>query len=326
MEYALRKVLEELVISYVGKAQIVQEKKGSLLLVVPIEVPKAVNEEEMRTYCYSFIEACNRYFYCQLSCYIGKPVYINEVLDMYEALLMLQSSNVALINKVFVHNEQKKCKCHVQLPSMKGWSEMLKWGDKSKLLEEVCATLESWKKEDGLDSKLLQKFYHNFLQMILYAIQQKGLQADQIFSDHLSPEQLFSVTRNVRDLQKWAKNVLEKAFAHMQAVDSSQNMTEKIKRYIAQHLDEPLSRQCIADHIGLSPDYTVKLFKKETGQSVSDYIVQERIRMAKDLLAKSEIPISYIALSVGYSNFSYFSSLFKKETSMTPQDYRRYAQ
>lgn len=323
MEYALRNVLKELFVQYAHQAQIVQEKRGSLLLIVPLDSLAPVDVEQMRAKCRSFIEACNQYFYCQLSCYIGKPVFIHKMRDMYEALLTFQTDNVSHSNKVFVYHEQVSCRCTAPQPQMNGWSEMLKLGDKNKLLGEVYAFLESWKQAEGLDAKRLRKFYQNFLQMLLSAIQQKGLQADQIFPDHLLPEQLLSATRNIRELQNWAKDMLERAIVHIQAADSNQNISDKIKRYIIQHMDQPLSRQCLADHVGLSPDYTVKLFKKETGLSISDYIVQERIRMAKELLIKSEISISHIALCVGFSNFSYFSSIFKKEMSMTPQDYRR---
>jgi two-component system response regulator YesN len=127
----------------------------------------------------------------------------------------------------------------------------------------------------------------------------------------------------VKDLQDWVRDVLEKALVHIQGLDSNETVVEKIKRYIALHIDEELSRQYIADYIGLSPDYIVKLFKKETGLSISDYILRERINLAKELLSMTDTTISNIALTVGFSNFSYFSTLFKKEVSMTPQDYRR---
>jgi len=161
------------------------------------------------------------------------------------------------------------------------------------------------------------------LQMLLYTLQQTGLKADQIFSDHLSPDRAVIATRSVNDLQAWVQDVLEITFAQMMPEGENESVVERIRQYITSHIDQPLSRQYISDYIGLSPDYLVKLFKKETGISISDYIVQERIRIAKELLAHSDLPVSSIAQAVGYSNFAYFSTTFKKEVSMTPQDYRK---
>src|SRR5690606_37142103 len=110
----------------------------------------------------------------------------------------------------------------------------------------------------------------------------------------------------------------EIAVSSMRALESNDTIVDKIRRYIDLHLDDELSRQYIADHVGLSPDYVVKIFKKEMGLSISDFILQQRMSRARELLVKSDMPISDVALSIGCTNFSYFSTLFRKETSMNP--------
>jgi len=69
-----------------------------------------------------------------------------------------------------------------------------------------------------------------------------------------------------------------------------------------------------------------KLFKENTGKSISLYIKESRIEAAKQKLAGTNIPISLIAQMVGYDSFSYFSSLFHDATGMTPGKYRRQMQ
>ena len=73
----------------------------------------------------------------------------------------------------------------------------------------------------------------------------------------------------------------------------------------------------------LNPAYLSRLFRKETGLSLTDYMVEQRLRKAKAELESTNIKISDIAVSVGYSNFSHFSKLFKKLTGLTPQEYRK---
>ncbi|NIK78846.1 two-component system response regulator YesN [Paenibacillus castaneae] len=327
MEYALRNTLEEVVIQRGTNAQIVRINSDYLLIVFAQDLQSSEScdhfYKEIKSRCHHFIEVCNQYLYCHLSCYIGKSVHAQDVRNMVEALMAFQKNQVNIVDRVLFLNERLNKQSHIPLPSMHVWSELIKQGNKKKLIEESQQFLDSWKLIESLDAKGLQQFYQSFLQMVLHTLQQQGLRADEILSEHLSPERILSATRSVKDLQVWVRDVLEKALVHIQGLDSSESVVEKTKRYIALHIDQELSRQYIADYIGLSPDYIVKLFKKETGLSISDHILKERIHLAKELLAMTDTTISNVALAVGFSNFSYFSTLFKKEVSMTPQDYRK---
>ena len=79
----------------------------------------------------------------------------------------------------------------------------------------------------------------------------------------------------------------------------------------------------VADHVHLSSEYFTRLFKRETGQNIKDYIIQAKVDAAKDLLARSDIPVSLIALEMGYDNFSHFTQIFKKICGVTPSEYRK---
>jgi len=320
MEYALRKAAEEIVIPE-GNGQIVHVSKGSMLTIVAL-TGSATDSKEWKRKCEAFVEAGVQYFYCELSCYIGEAVPVQEVYDMYQALSELHANHVTGTTKVYTLREKPKAYDDVPLPPLNVWSEMIKRGER-KLIAEVTAYFDNWKRMEGLDAKTLQQVYQRFLQMYLYTMQQKGIATDELFPEHMSPERALAAQRTVAELQRWMTELLEATFSYSREEESTQTLVDKIKRYITLHIDQALSRQYIADHIGLSPDYTVKLFKKETGISISDYIVQERMNIAKELLIKSDMPISNIALAVGYSNFAYFSTIFKKEISMTPQEYRK---
>ncbi|GAA3404529.1 response regulator [Paenibacillus hodogayensis] len=103
----------------------------------------------------------------------------------------------------------------------------------------------------------------------------------------------------------------------------SQPIIERMKRCIAEQLDQHVSREQLGEAAGLNPDYASKLFKKETGMSVTDYTAKLRVDMAQQMLTKTEMPISAIAVSVGFSNFSYFAKVFKKWMDRSPQDFRK---
>ena len=78
-----------------------------------------------------------------------------------------------------------------------------------------------------------------------------------------------------------------------------------------------------ADRIGVSENYLSRLVKQSTGRSVGAWIDIVRIQRAKRLLYSTSLPIIDIAASVGIEDQSYFSRLFKKETSLTPSAFRK---
>lgn len=106
------------------------------------------------------------------------------------------------------------------------------------------------------------------------------------------------------------------------AVILSEAVQEAI-RYIHENLAANMSIRDIAEVAHLNPQYFMRLFRKETGRSVLEYITECRLQKAKQLLKESNLPITEVALAVGYDNFSYFSKLFKRNEGMPPSDYRK---
>jgi two-component system response regulator YesN len=101
------------------------------------------------------------------------------------------------------------------------------------------------------------------------------------------------------------------------------NAVVKVLQFIEKNVNLDLNRDEIAEQVYLNPAYLSRLFRKETGKSLTDYMSELRVEKAKRQLENSNIKISDIAVSVGYSNFSHFSQLFKKLTGMSPQEYRK---
>ena len=106
------------------------------------------------------------------------------------------------------------------------------------------------------------------------------------------------------------------------AEETDEDYVSRAKNYVIDHYNSELSIKEIAEFVHLNPEYLTRLFKKETGVTLKDYIIECRIATAKDLLANSSLSISIIASEVGYHNFSYFASLFKKLEQVTPREYR----
>lgn len=77
-----------------------------------------------------------------------------------------------------------------------------------------------------------------------------------------------------------------------------------------------------AEQLHLSPNYLSDLLKKETGKNGTEHIQYHVIELAKDKLLSSTVSVSEIAYDLGFEYPQYFSKMFKKNTGMTPAEYR----
>jgi two-component system response regulator YesN len=323
MEYALRKAAHECFLEHEGQGQIVQVRPGAAIVILHVDGVSDLGKEKLRKICQNYVQICLNYFYCELSCFVGESVCIHEMPEMVERLNLLEFNNMALSNKVFFVTDQIRTPVVMKFPNMAGWVELLKQGAAEKLTREIDEFFESLKREEEIEAQIVHTFYYDFMQMVYYTLQISGLQAHSIFMDRLSKHRAGQALRSVTHLRDWTQFVVYKAAEQIRAAKESENVVERVKRYIQLHLNQlEMSREDIANHVYLNADYLSRLFKKETGLSISDYILQERMKIAKELLEKTDMSISSIASTIGYVNFSHFSKMFKKLSDMTPHDFR----
>lgn len=99
-------------------------------------------------------------------------------------------------------------------------------------------------------------------------------------------------------------------------------LVKRIKEIAAKHFTENISLVDIAGEVYLSPNYICSVFKKETGETINEYLIGLKIKSAQEMLRSSKMKICDIAEKLGYENPHYFSYSFKKYTGQTPQQYR----
>ncbi|WP_078394144.1 AraC family transcriptional regulator [Shouchella patagoniensis] len=97
---------------------------------------------------------------------------------------------------------------------------------------------------------------------------------------------------------------------------------ERIMRWIEAHLGETFHLEELADELYLSKSYVSKIFRVETGSSITAYLTARRIKEACHLLQTSDLSLDAICTRIGLSNVSYFIQMFKRETNITPHQYR----
>lgn len=148
---------------------------------------------------------------------------------------------------------------------------------------------------------------------------------------HLSDADLERCNRGVATILGKGLFSAEETLGHIEAAllrqptlnRATQHLIRKAMAYIHTHSAEPISREAIADHIGISPDYLTDCFRQELGITPITYLRRYRIRQACELLRNTDQPITQIALSVGFADGTHFTHTFQREVGVTPKAYRR---
>ncbi|MFC4304286.1 response regulator transcription factor [Cohnella boryungensis] len=131
------------------------------------------------------------------------------------------------------------------------------------------------------------------------------------------------------NVQEYVRYFLEKMDKRLQELKESRQehrVVETVKAYIHRHYTEEMELNRLAEEVFLTPSYLSKLFKTETGETLTDYHISVRIERAKELLKESLFLKTYeVGEKVGYFDPAYFNKIFKKVVGCTPKEYRERA-
>lgn len=100
-------------------------------------------------------------------------------------------------------------------------------------------------------------------------------------------------------------------------------LVRKVITDVDTDLKEPLTLQYFSEKLGVNGSYLSNLFRRETGKTITQYVTDQRLKHAENLLRYTNKPVRSVAAEVGIGDAQYFSRLFRKKTGMKPTEYRR---
>jgi YesN/AraC family two-component response regulator len=98
---------------------------------------------------------------------------------------------------------------------------------------------------------------------------------------------------------------------------------EKIVRYIDQNLHANISLESLSGNVHLHPQYLCRLFKQQTGCTITQYMTDQRLKKAKSMLEHAQESIAEISNQCGFSDANYFARVFKKREGISPTQYQQ---
>lgn len=116
---------------------------------------------------------------------------------------------------------------------------------------------------------------------------------------------------------------LTKAVSDSREINKYSQLIRNIVIYINANYSRDIRLTDIANGSHVSKEHLSRLFKKETGQTITEYIAIARVNKAAEMLKSTNLSVAEISEFVGYSDNNYFVKVFKKYYKMTPSDYKR---
>lgn len=135
----------------------------------------------------------------------------------------------------------------------------------------------------------------------------------------------YSSFYNINRYSEWITHLVTEFITHMEKRSEvrSPDTISAVKAYVREHLSGDLTLDHVAEQVFISPKYLSKIFKEETGVAYSEYVTNQRMERARELIAKQEFTIEQVASTVGYRTSAYFIKKFKEIHGCTPKTFMR---
>jgi len=261
-----------------------------------------------------------------LSICISSSCNISEFGNVYYDCIKRVNSNVAAYGSYFFQDKDKSGDSSAETQTVferKLIAEYLEKHEKAKLMGYLKKSMNDYSFANALSNQLMVNANREMWQAVHGYFMERRLEAETFFKDETALGMEQKSTRSVMDFLRWAGYLVDQIYEYEEQEKKSQLPLDKIKQYIQLHYMENISRVDVADELGLSPEYVSKLFKRESGMNLTDYLARYRVEQAKLLLERKELSITEISEATGFENSTYFSTTFKKYTGMTPNAFRK---
>lgn len=269
--------------------------------------------------CQRIMEQCSQGLPCEAGCYVGNPVPAASLNPMVDRLLQLEQEHLSSCQVLLLGEETTLHPISDSL--LTHWHYLLVDEAFDRLLTEAADFFLGEK--HSFRAEALRRFHLDFIQLLYSVMGEKHVPAHVLFDRSENARCFREAPDSIANTLTWIFSAVTALSDDLDRRRKSQGYTQQAKEYILAHLSENLSRQEIADHVHLSQNHLARLFRQETGSSISDFILQQRMQRAFGLLINTSLPVGQVAEQVGYENYSYFLTLFRRVSGMTPSQYRK---
>lgn len=262
-------------------------------------------------------------FSADITICISRKCHITEFYQVFHHDINLIEGNVGAYGTCFKEEDSADIERTVQtVLELEKLITFLENKRKMEFLSYLKTQLSDREYRKILNEHVLRQAKEEIQQSLYIYLAKKEIPAAGLFSNENLSILCQKASQSVIDMIRWVSFLLDCTFEYEENVQKQYTLGEKIHQYIKEHYKEDIGRNELAEEFHLAPEYLSKTYKKQMGVNLKDTIAECRIEEAKRLLERGE-RVSDVAEEVGFDNFTYFSTMFKKYTGITPNQYRK---
>ena len=197
--------------------------------------------------------------------------------------------------------------------------------NEQKVSESILQLKEKMLEQRDVTGHDILQMAKEMMQVYLFNVRQNKVALkleENVFDDFvLAIDSIYSVD----ELFSYVEKTIRKSFHELiQMKLTEDNRPIRLaKQYIRDNYGKPITLELVSEQVGFNAAYFSTLFKKETGATFSEYLLEVRMEAAKKMLRDTNLNVSVICEKVGYSDSKHFSRTFLRETGLKPNQYRK---
>lgn len=309
-DFAMRNVIGESM-GIPEKNRICQTNVGTEINYAVLLLEKEAEKEKLREACRGLIRWMHNEFDTDIQVFMGDFSAPESLPLQFERLRQLQENAVWLDSFCFCEDRGEENA--VRDINWQAWEILLKNGKREELLSQAEKYVDRICQGRVMTRSRLQQMMNGIRKLIKNEEGEDWMPEEAEYSRRYMAA--LESRENASDFFRWM--ILR------DGQECEKTVVEQIKEFIAENINREITRKMLEDAIHLNRDYLNRLFKKETGMSLAEYIVEKKMDTARELLVMTDLSVGEVGYWVGYENFSYFSRYFKKITGDSPASYRQ---
>lgn len=321
--FGAKKMSDKLLTSRLGGISLSYRPDSLLVLIYQSAQNSKTSGEELKAICHELTEACFQYFDSNIACYIGSWCQAHDLPAQADVLWAGDRDNIMHPRGIFTRSQIHEHRPPFSLPEPRNWMFYFNEGRADEFIRCIEEYFEKTIAAGSMTGWFLTGFQQDLLQEVLFALKEAGITSSRLFSDNDLFLQMADARRSVPAMLDWVRELTVRGITLIARGGISWTVAQRACNYINHSLNQPITRQALAQALFLSQNHIARAFRQETGMSIADYITQQRIQLACRMLQQTEIPPGEIAERSGFQDYSYFYKAFVRATGLAPSDYKK---
>lgn len=274
-----------------------------------------------------FHKHAGQFLHVDATVYMSDPgEFPARVPDMYERTLAAIRGGGSPAGQFLVKADEVKSvapdslRCLHEPPQLRHLFEI---GDWHAIEDKLNRALTQADVPDGAHTERLAEIYFTFTAALCTHLHKRGRRLAEFVGTGLGQHPESALLWTPGRLKSWMSDTLDqlRQLGDERTGGRSEAII-RLQQFVAERLSEDLSLQRMADYVYMHPTHLSKIYKKETGEGISEYLTRLRMERAAQLLGSTDVKIYEIGCKTGYMNANYFIKVFRKQFGVTPQEYR----